>query len=243
MLGDVSERQAFAGLIGLLKDASPRVRFFAAIALGKLGRPEAAEPLLEMVRASGDQDPYLRHAGVMGLTGSGKTAAWGKAIHDESPAARMAVLLAMRRAEDPEIARFLEDPDARVVLEAARAINDVPIAAAFPALAAVAASSSGPLPLLRRVFNANSRLGGPEHAAVLAAAAERADLPETARGAGSGAAGEVGEAAGPRPGGGPLAADRSAVGRARRSITAREACRNLERGPGKGAYCGRTSCG
>ena len=86
-----------------------------------------------MLRANGDSDPYLRHAGVMGLAGSGKTAAWMKAIHDESPAARMGVLLALRRLGDPEIARFLNDPDPRLVLEAARAINDVPIAAAMPA--------------------------------------------------------------------------------------------------------------
>ena len=181
VLGDVRDPEAFSGLIGLLKDPSVRVRFFAAIALGKLGRPQAVEPLLEMVRANGDRDAYLRHAGVMGLAGSGKTAAWKKAIHDESPAARMAVLLAMRRADDPEIARFLEDPDAQLVLEAARAINDVPIAAAFKSLAAVPLNSSGTLPLLRRVFNANVRLGGAEHAALLATAAERADLPEAAR--------------------------------------------------------------
>ena len=116
---------------------APRVRFFAAIALGKLGRPQAVEPLLAMLRASGDKDPYLRHAAVMGLAGSGKTAAWMKAIRDESPAARMGVLLALRRLGDPEIARFLDDPDPRLVLEAARAIHDVPIAAAMPRLAAL----------------------------------------------------------------------------------------------------------
>ncbi len=44
----------------------------------------------------------------MGLAGSGKTAAWMKAIHDESPAVRMGVLLALRRLRDPEIARFSE---------------------------------------------------------------------------------------------------------------------------------------
>ena len=58
------------------------MRFFAAIALGKLGRPQAIEPLLALLRATGETDPYLRHAGVMGLAGSGKTAAWMKAIHD-----------------------------------------------------------------------------------------------------------------------------------------------------------------
>ena len=48
---------AFDRLIGLLGDASPRVRFFAAIALGKLGRSEAVGPLLAMLRANADRTP------------------------------------------------------------------------------------------------------------------------------------------------------------------------------------------
>ncbi len=134
-----------------------------------------------MLRASDDKDPYLRHAGVMGLAGAGKQAAWKDAIHDRSPAARMAILLALRRLEDPEVAQFLNDPDPRLVLEAARAINDLPITGAVAALAAVRLESSAPLPLLRRVLNANFRLGGSEHAAALAAAASRQDLPDAAR--------------------------------------------------------------
>ena len=76
VLGEAKESNAFAGLIRLLTDASPRVRLLAAIAVGKLGRSEAIGPLLAMLRANGDQDPYLRHAGVMGLVGSGNIADW-----------------------------------------------------------------------------------------------------------------------------------------------------------------------
>ncbi len=181
VLGEARAEEAFAGLTNLLADANARVRFFAAIALGKLGRPQAVEPLLAMVRSSGDRDPYLRHAGVMGLAGSGKTAAWMKAIHDESPAARMGVLLALRRLGDPEIARFLDDPDPLLVLEAARAIHDVPIGLAMPRLAELSVSPSMSLPLLRRILNALSRLGRPEDAARLAAVSERSDLPAAGR--------------------------------------------------------------
>ena len=68
----------------------------------------------------------------MGLVGSGKPDTWKTAAHDESPAARMGVLLAMRRRRrSGDIAAFLSDPDPRVVLEAARAINDVPITGAL----------------------------------------------------------------------------------------------------------------
>ena len=137
VLGEVREPKAFDGLVARLDDASPRVRSFAAIALGKLGRPEAVGPLLAMLRADGGKDAVLRHAAVMGLVGSASMdrAALKHAADDASPSARMGVLLAMRRLGDPEIGRFLKDADPRLVLEAARAINDVPIDGAMPALA------------------------------------------------------------------------------------------------------------
>jgi putative heme-binding domain-containing protein len=51
--------------------------------------------------------------------------------------ARRAGLLALRRAAAPGIASFLDDGDPRLALEAARAIHDVPIPQAYPALAAL----------------------------------------------------------------------------------------------------------
>jgi quinoprotein glucose dehydrogenase len=179
--GEMREPLALNGLIALLADPSPRVRFFAAIALGKLGRAPAIEPLLQMLRANADQDPYLRHAGVMGLAGSGKIEELEQRARDESPAVRLAVLLALRRLEAAAAARFLDDPDPRLVLEAARAINDVPITAAAPKLAGLRLDSNTPVPLARRVLNANFRLGGAVNAAALAEAAARPDLPEAAR--------------------------------------------------------------
>ncbi len=181
VVGEAKEPKSFEALIGLLDDASPRVRFFAAIALAKLGRSDAAGPLFELLRANADNDPYLRHAGVMGLIGSGKSDTWTKAARDESPAVRMGALLAMRRHQDPAITGFLSDPDPRIVLEAARAINDVPITTALSGLAEVRLTSGASLPLLRRVLNANFRLGRAEHAAVLADSAVRSDLPAAAR--------------------------------------------------------------
>ena len=108
VVGDAREPKSFSVLVRLLDDASPRVCFFAAIALSKLGRSEAAVSLLKLLRANADSDPYLRHAGVMGLVGSGKSDTLTKAAHDESPAVRTGVLLAMRRHEDPAVAGFLK---------------------------------------------------------------------------------------------------------------------------------------
>ena len=71
VLGDARRPGDAAALMRRLADDSPRVRFFAAIALGKLGPAARARsgPLLEVLRENQDADLYLRHAAVMGLAG------------------------------------------------------------------------------------------------------------------------------------------------------------------------------
>lgn len=178
--GDARNRPSREALVGLLKDPESRVRFFAAMALGKLGGGDAT-PLLDLLRRNEDRDPYLRHAAVMGLTGTNDREALARGAKDHSSAVRVGVLLALRRLGDPAVADFLADADPRLVLEAARAINDVPIAAAMPRLAALATTAATPLPLLRRVANANYRIGGAENAKALAEIASRPDHPEAIR--------------------------------------------------------------
>src|SRR5204863_6766033 len=58
-------------------------------------------------------------------------------VNDKSLAVRMAAVIALRRQERPEVALFLKDSDPTIVLEAARAINDLPIPGALPKLAAL----------------------------------------------------------------------------------------------------------
>jgi quinoprotein glucose dehydrogenase len=181
VLGDDRSANAFDKLLALLNDAAPRVRFFAALGLGRLGKPQAAAAVVQMLRDNADKDPYLRHAGVMALTGINDADALARAAEDGSPAVRMAALLAWRRLEKPEVARFLDDADPRLVVEAARAINDVPIPAGMPKLAALIDHRGLSEPLLYRVLNANFRLGKPENARALAAFAGRSDAPEGLR--------------------------------------------------------------
>ena len=92
-------------------------------------------------------------------------------------------LLAARRLKDPIAAAFLTSWDPKLVLEAARAINDLPIQNALTNLAALieyadelatfpAGTETAPGPrdgLLRRVVNANYRLGASNNAIALAA--------------------------------------------------------------------------
>jgi quinoprotein glucose dehydrogenase len=176
VLGDRRFAGAFEGLIRLLKDGSPRVRSFAALALGKLGRKDATEPLFEMLRGNADQDAWLRHAGVMGLVGSGDVAALVARSQDESVSVRLASLLALRRLNREEIAVYLEDKDPAIVFEAVRAINDAPVVAAMPKLRAML-DKKLPDKAWSRAINAAYRLGeaGPLGPFVL-----RKDVPEAA---------------------------------------------------------------
>jgi quinoprotein glucose dehydrogenase len=179
VLGEARLATAFAGLTNLLTDANLRVRFFAAQSLGKLGGVKAVGPLLAMLQANADRDVFLRHAGVMGLLGTADKSNLVLAAADDSRSVRMAALLVMRRRQLPEIANFLHDSDPLLVLEAARAINDVPILSALPQLAALVQEAGGSEMLDWRAVNANFRLG---HSAALAAYAANTNALESLRG-------------------------------------------------------------
>jgi quinoprotein glucose dehydrogenase len=170
VLGDARCHNASDPLMPLLQDPAPHVRMLAATAIGKLGNPEAVEPLLEMLRDNADRDPYLRHAGVMGLVSLDDAELLVPHIADPHRSVRLGVLLALRRMEDERISAFLQDEEEQLVIEAARAINDVPIEGAREQLAALiepyleAGENRPPNlslsePLLRRILNANLRFG------------------------------------------------------------------------------------
>ncbi len=139
IVGDGRLAKGQDSFITLLKHDNLRVRFFAAYALGKLGNSDAVSPLCAMLAQNADTDAFVRHAGVMALYAI--AAKYPELVlaksTDTSDAVRMAVLLVLRRMEDPRIALFLKDKNPQLVLEAARAINDVPIAGAFSDLAAL----------------------------------------------------------------------------------------------------------
>ena len=184
VVGDAAYAEAYDGLVKLLADKSSRVRFFAAVSIGKLGRKDCLPQVAAVLRENNDQDAYLRHAGVMALAGIARAdkqnlAAVLSMAKDESPAVRMGVLLALRKLQSPQIAQFLNDKEPNLVLEAARAINDVPIFEAMPALAALLDRADLPQKeprdemVLMRVLNANWKLGTAEAAKRLAAYAAK----------------------------------------------------------------------
>ncbi|MDA1277662.1 MAG: HEAT repeat domain-containing protein [Verrucomicrobia bacterium] len=203
VLGDGRIQAAYEPLLKMLSDSETRARFFAAQAIPKLERKEAIPALFEALKANRDEDAVLRYACVTALAKLGDRAALLARARDGSRAVRLGVALALRRLGDPSITVFLNDPDGQIVLEAARAINDLPITEALPELAAMLNkplpestakaekppyTARGPRPLgtpadwIRwRAVNANFRLGTPESAKALAEFATQGDAPDALR--------------------------------------------------------------
>ena len=163
-------------LIDGLKDASARIQFFSAQSLGALGEDAAMPALFDLLEANADEDVFLRHGAVWALHRIGALeAGWERRDH-ASRSVRLAALLLMRHAADPRVAHFLRDGDPLLVVEAARAIYDLPIEGAMASLAAKADSlrpaseedQQVGQALHRRVIGANVRLRSEEGAAALA---------------------------------------------------------------------------
>ena len=194
-LGELRSADATAALAKLLADEHAHVRAAAAIAIGRIAAGGAAiddvarrsllEPLTAAITreadAPGGFDPHARHAVVMAVAGVADADTLKTLAAKADPAARLVACLAMRRHGDAAIAGLLDDADPRIVLEAARAIHDVPIPAATAALAAQldAPPLEGPDgdAVLRRSIAACEREGTAADAARLARFIARPDAP------------------------------------------------------------------
>lgn len=162
VVGDAQQNWALgAKLLPLLKDRSPRVRFQAAVAMGKLPVKEATAELIAQLVTNADKDAYLRHALVTGLTGGATTEELTALATHESRSVRLGAVLALRRRMDGAVSTFLADKDIAVATEAVRAIHDdESILAKLPELAASLDSKRVvPDAFTRRVLNANFRIG------------------------------------------------------------------------------------
>ena len=158
-------------LAALLFDDSPRVRFFAAISIGKLKALGFYSPICDFLKANNNRDPYLRHAGAYALqhivTHPGMLAGLER---NTSPAVRLAATVALRRMHDPAAATFINDAEPQVADEAIRAVTDLSLDEVRVSLAFLlddlAARPWQPFMLRRLVHNA-FRLGSAENAARL----------------------------------------------------------------------------
>jgi len=188
-----SREASRAALLDRLADDNLQVRAAATIALGQLGT--GSEAVVQALVATAERDaqggqgdhvdPHLRHAIVMGFAGALDARARATLLTHASAAVRLVDCLAMRRCRDSQIARFLADGDPRIVLEAARAIHDLPMESLLPALAACATYQPPQGKVddahVRRVISAAEKIGTPETAQLLTVVASRSDLPTDRR--------------------------------------------------------------
>ena len=188
-LGDLRDAPSAARLQALLGAETLRERLFAAVALGRLKAAGAVGDVVSMIDTRGVEGGFQRHAGVMALAGcADEKMLAGLARHD-SAAVRLSAALALRKQRSPLVVEFLRDGDPSIAGEAVRAINDLPLAAAWPALANEARRFFGQAPPalyqneahFRRLLHANQAVGTPEAAANLAQLAAHPALPETFR--------------------------------------------------------------
>jgi quinoprotein glucose dehydrogenase len=152
-------------LLPALTDGAPRVRALAAIAVGRVGDAAALPAVLEMIEFNGDNDPVLRHAGVMALVGITKDQEIADLVRHDSDAVRHAAVIALRRLGSAKVMSFLGDTNLQISNDALRAIHDTHIEPARPILAALLDDESIGTPqrpvsrmILRRLIHSAYRI-------------------------------------------------------------------------------------
>jgi quinoprotein glucose dehydrogenase len=174
-------------IIDRLKDENLRVRYFAAMALAKIGTVTSIRPIAKMIAENQDQDPIVRHGGIMALNGfmTGAhaddcvKAIQNQVLQHESSSVRLALCVAVRKvlarnapnhptdALKRMLSELLNDPNRKVFVETVRVIHDLPVDEQMAELADIMPSLKSRLTggidddaILRRVINANFRMGG-----------------------------------------------------------------------------------
>lgn len=170
---------------GMLSDDSPRVRFAAGIAIGKMKAIGHYSAILDFLKKNNDRDLFLRHAGIYALEHISTNPRQISALaSDESPALRLAAVVALRRLKSIEVARFINDPEPKVQDEVICAIHDLdmndmrPLAAAL--LDDLAKRKWTPF-MLRRLVHNSYRVGTADDARRLLNVIADGSLPEDVR--------------------------------------------------------------
>lgn len=194
-------------LAPLLADPSARVRYHAAMAVGRLRANVLLPAVVRMIEDNAGRDPMLRHAGQYALrrAGAGHPDELRAIAGSKSAVVRLAATVALRdivqdhlrqiptggagaERRFPErhaalLEKLLLDPEPSVVSEAARAVCEDPgIGSAYPALAALLENSPDAREsALRRSISTNRRLGDEASLTRLAVFASDAARPQPLR--------------------------------------------------------------
>jgi len=111
-------------LAELLRDHSVRVRYEAAIALGKLHDSRHLQQVMDFIANDDGRDPLLFHAGVCALRGIWAPDVIEAGQHDKSASVRLAVVVSLRTRQPLSARAWLDDRDMLVASEAVRTIYD-----------------------------------------------------------------------------------------------------------------------
>ncbi|MDB4316655.1 HEAT repeat domain-containing protein [Akkermansiaceae bacterium] len=175
-------------LLPLLKDESIRVRALTALALSRKPHPDATAELLNILAENNNYDPYLRHAATMALISCAGADVIAALHSNESPAIRLAAVVALRRLNDDRVVNFLTDSDGKVADEVIRAIHDTSMENVRPALTALLDdyATDGPgrkltRMMLRRLIYSGYRIGGEKNMARLIKIASNEKLDKNER--------------------------------------------------------------
>jgi quinoprotein glucose dehydrogenase len=190
-------------LASLLRDPEPHVCTAAAICYGKIGPPEDTPgqvpqtarsaylmPLFELLIRNNNQDPYLRHAAVMGLYYAFRNPqdlwdSWREVAQKDKvgrhSSVRLALVLALRKHRSERVAEFLSDSEEQIVAEAARAIYEERLTSALPALAQLTEQNDRSMAVAYRAAAANYVVGEASGAERLARLAGRTQAPDHLR--------------------------------------------------------------
>lgn len=185
-LGKAGQTRALEPLLAVLrKDQTDDPVLRHAVAIGLMG---SADPSSALVSANAlAPEAASTTPGIKQLAETARG--------DAEPRVRVGAVVALRRLRSPALALFLNDPEPRVVAEAVRAIHDESIESVMPAVAALADRLSDLLKLpagtrenpgprdgiVRRVLNANYRIGAAKNIEALFLAASEEGMPETFR--------------------------------------------------------------
>ena len=185
VIGDTAIPNKSMPLAELWKDKSDRVRFQAAITIGKLNAGSHFEAVTEFIKTNDNRDLYLRHAGIYALqhiaTSPSQIAELSKS---DSPAVRLAAVVALRRMKSDVVARFINDPNPKIQDEVIRAIDDLNMVSKLPLSVALLDEIDKrewtPM-MLRRLVNHAYRTGSSDNAKRIFKVILNEKLPEVVR--------------------------------------------------------------
>ena len=172
LIGELRISELVGSIAEGLPNVPARVQYMCLMALNEIGSEVHLPQICKLTSKNANRDPIIRHGCIMALSGiAQRTPGCLQSLIDhEDRNVRLVTAVALRNNKSAQIAELLDDRDPGIMLEAARAVYDVPIPAGLAKLAQVAShlNPSSDDALVRRVIHANARCGNPGNADALA---------------------------------------------------------------------------